>query len=303
MNQCGDREEGAASSKTSLWGEHEGQTTAQRQRQQYPPDFAGPETRPEPGSQAGPGRRLSVKTLQLMFDSFQFKHEQQSTADIGKHQIKESARPGPGPGSIYVPPKSDQSVTQSLKSGLVLDYDDVQSKRSYSPESVPSFVSLKSDWSMRRPLAFKSGHQIDLDKAKSKRSYSTESLHSRLSLNSDWSMRRPLAFTDERISHHLRVQQKRSEALKGQPAQHHQTQLDSIFILLQENIFSFVKDELKRIQRFLGQDFPECLESQYKDEDQEQRRSRDAFLKITLHFLRKMKQEELADSLQSSKMI
>uniref|UniRef100_A0A671Z1B8 NACHT domain-containing protein n=1 Tax=Sparus aurata TaxID=8175 RepID=A0A671Z1B8_SPAAU len=77
-------------------------------------------------------------------------------------------------------------------------------------------------------------------------------------------------------------------------------------MLLEENIVTFVKNELKKVQRVLSSDYPECLESQREDEevldgeDEEQRRSsREAFLKITLHFLRRMKQEELADRLQS----
>ncbi|XP_074540022.1 NLR family CARD domain-containing protein 3-like [Halichoeres trimaculatus] len=92
-----------------------------------------------------------------------------------------------------------------------------------------------------------------------------------------------------------------SEAPIGQSAQQHHTQLDSILMLLQENIISFVKRELKKIQRVLSPDYPECFESQREDEDEdeEQRRSREAFLKITLYFLRRMKQEELADCLQS----
>lgn len=71
-----------------------------------------------------------------------------------------------------------------------------------------------------------------------------------------------------------------------------------------------MKNELKRVQRGLSPDDPECLESQSEDEEvldgeeEEQRRSsRDAFLKITVHFLRRMKQEELAERLQSSKRI
>ena len=71
-----------------------------------------------------------------------------------------------------------------------------------------------------------------------------------------------------------------------------------------------MKNELKRVQRGLNSDDPECLESQSEDEEvldgeeEEQRRSsREAFLKITLHFLRRMKQEELAERLQSSKRI
>ncbi|CAJ1055680.1 NLR family CARD domain-containing protein 3-like [Xyrichtys novacula] len=70
-------------------------------------------------------------------------------------------------------------------------------------------------------------------------------------------------------------------------------------MLLQENMISFVKEQLKEIQRVLSPDEPEYLESQREDEDEEQRRSREAFLKITVNFLRRMKQEELADCLQS----
>ena len=83
-----------------------------------------------------------------------------------------------------------------------------------------------------------------------------------------------------------------------------------LFQLLEENIITFVKNELKKIQKALSSDYPEFLESQREDEevldveDEEQRRSsREAFLNITLHFLRSMKQEELADRLQSSKRV
>ena len=71
-----------------------------------------------------------------------------------------------------------------------------------------------------------------------------------------------------------------------------------------------MKNDLKKMQKSLSPDDPECLESQREDEEvlngeeEEQRmRSRDAFLKITVHFLRRMKQEELAERLQSSKRI
>ncbi|XP_071323687.1 NLR family CARD domain-containing protein 3-like isoform X8 [Trachinotus anak] len=104
----------------------------------------------------------------------------------------------------------------------------------------------------------------------------------------------------------LRVHQESSEVHSDQSAQQHQPDLDSIFKLLEENIVTFVKNELKRVQRILRPDYPECLESQREDEevlyseDEEQRRSsREAFLKITLNFLRRLKQEELADCLQS----
>ncbi|XP_076732428.1 protein NLRC3-like [Maylandia zebra] len=88
-----------------------------------------------------------------------------------------------------------------------------------------------------------------------------------------------------------RVDQQSSEVPSGQSAQQHQTQLDSIFMLLEDNIITFVKNELKKIQKVLSPDYPECLESQRSS-------SREAFVKITVDFLRRMKQEELADRLQ-----
>ena len=75
-----------------------------------------------------------------------------------------------------------------------------------------------------------------------------------------------------------------------------------LFQLLEENIVTFVKNELKKIQKVVNSDYPECLERE-DGEDEEQWRSRAQFLKITVHFLRRMKQEELADCLQSSKRI
>uniref|UniRef100_A0A8C5GTQ0 Uncharacterized protein n=1 Tax=Gouania willdenowi TaxID=441366 RepID=A0A8C5GTQ0_GOUWI len=73
----------------------------------------------------------------------------------------------------------------------------------------------------------------------------------------------------------------------------------SIFTLLEDNIISFVKAELKHMQKIVDGDDPECSESQMEGEDEEQRRSREAFLNITLYFLKRMKQEELAERLQS----
>ncbi|KAM4623644.1 protein NLRC3-like [Polymixia lowei] len=100
--------------------------------------------------------------------------------------------------------------------------------------------------------------------------------------------------------------QERSDVTSGQSIQEHQTDLASKFVLLEENIVTFVKNELKKFQRVLSLDYPECLETQREDEEveggeeeEQRRRAREAVLKTTLHFLRSMKQEELADSLES----
>ncbi|XP_061595269.1 NLR family CARD domain-containing protein 3-like [Cololabis saira] len=98
----------------------------------------------------------------------------------------------------------------------------------------------------------------------------------------------------------LLVDQQISEPPGGPSVQQHQTQLDSIFQLLEDNIVMFVKNELKKIQRGLSPDYPESLEHVLEGEDEEQRSSREAFLKITVNFLKRMKQEELAERLQSN---
>uniref|UniRef100_A0A669F3T4 B30.2/SPRY domain-containing protein n=2 Tax=Oreochromis TaxID=8139 RepID=A0A669F3T4_ORENI len=73
-------------------------------------------------------------------------------------------------------------------------------------------------------------------------------------------------------------------------------------MLLEEQIITFVKNELKRIQKLLSPDFPECLDSEdgevLEGADGEQMRgTRESFVMITLCFLRRIKQEELANRL------
>ncbi|XP_029983193.1 protein NLRC3-like [Sphaeramia orbicularis] len=109
-----------------------------------------------------------------------------------------------------------------------------------------------------------------------------------VSFRSDRSRTEPPLFSTET------VEQQSSEVPTGLQDQ---TQLDSIFKLLEENICTFVKNELKKFQQVLSPDYPECLES-LSDEDEEQRRSSEAFLQITLNFLRRLKQEELAERLR-----
>ncbi|XP_067368889.1 NLR family CARD domain-containing protein 3-like isoform X2 [Channa argus] len=123
-----------------------------------------------------------------------------------------------------------------------------------------------------------------------------------VSIKSDQSKDKPILFKVI----NRRVEQQSSEVHSDQFAQQHQPDLDSIFMLLEDNIVTFVKNQLKEIQRVLRADDPECSESQREDvevldsDDEEQRRSsRESFVKITVNFLRRMKQEELADCLQS----
>ena len=56
-----------------------------------------------------------------------------------------------------------------------------------------------------------------------------------------------------------------------------------------------MENELKMIRRRLSYDYPGSLE----EEEEELQSSREAFLKITANFLRRMRQEGLADQLQA----
>ncbi|XP_029375706.1 protein NLRC3-like [Echeneis naucrates] len=154
-------------------------------------------------------------------------------------------------------------------------------------------VSIKSDFSMDQPLHFR--QSADLRPA-------TSGPTDCVSIKSDFSMDHPLHFKQ---SADLRVDQVNSQADSGQSLQEQQTQLDSVFMILEETIVTFVKMELKKIRKQLSPDSPERFkgvredENMFAGEDEAQRRSSsEAFLEITMNFLRMMNQKEVADCLQ-----
>ncbi|XP_049438715.1 NLR family CARD domain-containing protein 3-like isoform X2 [Epinephelus fuscoguttatus] len=106
------------------------------------------------------------------------------------------------------------------------------------------------------------------------------------------SMEFPITFKQQ--DSFSRVHQERSKVPCG-----HQTQLDSIFIRIKEEINIFVTNKLDTFKRILSPDHPKCLKEQRGDEEEEQRRcSRQPFFNFTLHFLRSMNLGVLADALQ-----
>uniref|UniRef100_A0AAQ4PXV2 NACHT domain-containing protein n=1 Tax=Gasterosteus aculeatus aculeatus TaxID=481459 RepID=A0AAQ4PXV2_GASAC len=166
------------------------------------------------------------------------------------------------------------------------------------PGPGPSCVSMKSNRSMNHPIDIKDvGPSVDA-RSHQQRGKSPEPRC--LSMKSHRSNEHLINFKDGRRSYDTEEDQESSEVPTGPSAQQHQTHLDSIFMLLEENILTFVKNELKKIQKVVSSDYPECLEKEDEEVlDEEQRRSREAFVKISVHFLRRMKQEELAECLQS----
>ncbi|XP_028429852.1 protein NLRC3 [Perca flavescens] len=295
MSQCEDREEGAPPSKTTLCGDHDSQTKAQRMQQQNPnspgPKLKfkpgpGPEPEPEPGPEPS---CVSIKSDRSMGRPINFKDGQ------AVDEWMQEQKPGSGPSCVSM--KSDRSMGRPInfKDGQAVD-ESLQLRPEPEPGTEPSCVSMKSDRSMGRPINFKDGQAADERMQEQKPGPEP----SCVSMKSDRSMGRPINFNDGPAVDE-RIQQKISDGLGCQSAQLHQTDLDSIFMLLEENIVTFVKNELKKIQKVLNsEESPKKAEDVLDGEDEEQTRSsRDAFLKITLHFLRRMKQEELADCLQS----
>ncbi|XP_076579396.1 NACHT, LRR and PYD domains-containing protein 3-like isoform X1 [Chaetodon auriga] len=314
MNRCEDREEGVRPSKTSLCGDDDGQTEAQRPEQQDPPDSAGPGPGPGPGPEPS---CVSLKSDGSIHRFIDFKGDRPSAAKrIYGRPASDGPGQGPGPGSELscVSFKSDRSIDRFI------DFKGDQPPAAKRPEQQdppdsagpgpgpgpgsgpePSCVSLKSEWIYGRPASDGPGPGPGPGPEPE-----PEPEPSCVSLKSERSFGLLIDFNVDRPSAEMRVHQESSEGPSAQSAQQHQTHLDSMFMLLEENIVSFVRNELKKIKTVLSPDYPECLESQGEDEevldgeDAEQRRSsREAFLKITQHFLRRMKEEELAERLQS----
>ncbi|XP_071395945.1 NLR family CARD domain-containing protein 3-like isoform X2 [Centroberyx affinis] len=223
-------------------------------------------------------------------------HDSQTKAESPVEQERPDS---PVPSCVSM--KSDESMDPPIKfKDKHPPENKIEQERPDSP--VPSCVSMKSDESMDPPIKFKDKHPSE---NKIQQEKPDSPVPRCVSMKSDWSMVEAVDFKDGHYSAEKRIHQQRSEVPSGQSAQEHQTDLNSIFMLLEENIVTFVKNELKRFQTVLSPDYPECSERQREDDEvvngdeEEQRSSREAFLKITLHFLRRMKQEELADTLQS----
>ncbi|XP_041803488.1 NLR family CARD domain-containing protein 3-like isoform X2 [Chelmon rostratus] len=289
MNPSEDRHVGAPPSKTTVCGEHDSQTKAQSPEQQlHLPPGHGSEFEPGPSC-------VSIKSDGSNERHIDFKR-QQPTAAKGIDKRPSSAEPEPSCVSI----KSDGSNERHI------DFKGQQptaakKRKLETPE--PSSESMRSVRYMKRLLSLKDGRH-SVDQRIDKRPSSAEPEPSCVSIKSDGSNERHIDFKGQQPTAAKKVDQQSSEVPSGPSALQHQTQLHSIFLLLKENIVTFVTDELKRLEKVLS---PDNLQSQredeevLEDEDEEQRRSssRQAFLKITQHFLRRMKQEELADLLQS----
>ncbi|XP_036795474.1 NLR family CARD domain-containing protein 3-like [Oncorhynchus mykiss] len=194
---------------------------------------------------------------------------------------------------------------QSMEPPIFFREGDFSTEQRPIKQEIPAspVPSCESDQSMEPPIFFREG-----DFSTEQRPIKQEIPASPVSsCESDQSMEPPIFFREGDFSTEQRNQQERSESeiLSGQSSQSHQTDLASIFSMLEENIMTFVKNELKMFKRILSPELPEGFESQKHEkevvdpEDEKQESSaREGALKITLHVLRKMNQKELADTLE-----
>ncbi|XP_065326160.1 NLR family CARD domain-containing protein 3-like [Pelmatolapia mariae] len=193
------------------------------------------------------------------------------------------------------------------KSTLCGEHESQTKAQRNPPGPPPSSVSLKSNLSADRPINFnvcaaerltEVHKQMMMEEEEDRAEFAGSSF---TSMRSDLSQGRPPAFSAKPgLTRGQRSQSAgsscpsvRSDVSKDEPP-HFSGEpgpTSILFQLLEKNIITFVKNELKKIQKVLSPDYPECLESQRSS-------SRKAFVKITLDFLRRMKQEELADRLQ-----
>ncbi|XP_042566510.1 NLR family CARD domain-containing protein 3-like isoform X3 [Clupea harengus] len=117
-----------------------------------------------------------------------------------------------------------------------------------------------------------------------------------VSMKSDHSEDRFINFQNEDGTNASRSQMEecKPDAVSDQFTQSQHGDLKHIFQVLEEKIITFVKNELKRFKRMLSPDYQENFESKEEDESE----AREGALKMALHFLRNMEQQDLADKLQ-----
>ncbi|KAM9471278.1 NACHT, LRR and PYD domains-containing protein 3-like [Salvelinus alpinus] len=278
MSLSGEREEGGPASKMSLSGEREEGGPASKMSLSGEREEGGPASKMSLSGEreeGGPASKMSLSGEREEggpASKMRLSGEHDTKAKRGqcsKMSLSGEREEG-GPASKMSLSGEREEGGPASKMSLSGEHDTtakspIKQERPASP--VPSCVSMKSDWSMEPPIFFREGD------------FSTEQ----------------------------RNQQERSESeiLSGQSSQSHQTDLASIFSLLEEKIMTFVKNELKMFKRILSPELPEGFESQKQDkevvdaEDEKQESSaREGALKITLHVLRKMNQKELADTLE-----
>ncbi|XP_064814394.1 NLR family CARD domain-containing protein 3-like [Oncorhynchus masou masou] len=317
MSLSGEREEGGPASKMSLSGEREEGGHASKMSLSGEREEGGPASKMSLSGEREEGGHASKMSLS---------GEREEGGHASKMSLSGEREEGGHASKMSLSGEHDTNVKRGQCSKMSLSGEreeggpvskmhlsgghDTKAKRPIQQERpaspVPSCVSMKSDRSMGQPIYFRKG-DFSTEQRPIQQERPASPVPSCVSMKSHQSMDPPLYFREGDFSTEQRYQQERSESeiLSGQSSQSHQTDLGSIFSMLEEKIMTFVKNELKIFKRILSPELPEGFESQKQDkevvdaEDEQQESSaREGALKITLHILRKMNQKELADTLE-----
>ncbi|KAM4555625.1 NACHT, LRR and PYD domains-containing protein 3-like isoform 2-T5 [Odontesthes bonariensis] len=201
-----------------------------------------------------------------------------------------------------VPSCSSAMSTQSMEKPILFKGQASPPKEmtwQQRPDSpVPSCSSAMSTQSIENPLAFKGQASPPEEMTWQQRPDSP--VPSCSSAMSTQSIENPLAFKGQASPPEEIDKEEYSDVSCEQSERDHEAYVDYIFMRLEEKIVTFVENKLKKIQKFPSQDYPQ-LESRREDEkelDGVGAEQCETLLKIILHFLRKIKQEALADNLQ-----
>ncbi|XP_054860380.1 NACHT, LRR and PYD domains-containing protein 12-like isoform X2 [Amphiprion ocellaris] len=223
--------------------------------------FAEEKIHQKPGPGPGPALScVSMKSVDSKGDIIDFKKRQPSA---GK---KIHQKPGPEPESSWVSVKSDDSK------GRLIDFKKrqpsagkkIHQKPGPEPEPGPgpalSCVSMKSDDSKGDIIDFKKRQRSAGKKIHQKPGPEPES--SCVSMKSDDSKGRLIDFKKRQPSAGKKVEQQKSEVPRAQSVQQHP--LDSIFMLLEGNMVTFVTREGEELLRTLTEMFIHHLVVQTK---------------------------------------
>ncbi|XP_056434589.1 NACHT, LRR and PYD domains-containing protein 3-like isoform X4 [Gadus chalcogrammus] len=313
-----EREEGGPTSKTTLSGEHGGQSKAKSPEQQERAHSPGPSCvsmksdrsmgRPPNLKDGCPSREESPEQQQRADSPGPSCVSMKSDRSMGRPPNLKDGRPSreespeqqerahsPGPSCVSI--KSDRSMGRppNLKDGCPSrEESPEQQQRADSPG--PSCVSMKSDRSMGRPPNLKDGRP-SREESPEQQERADSPGPSCVSMKSDRSMARHPSFKNGRPSREERPQE-RSKVSSAQSAQQHPTELIK---RAEENAHAFLDKELKKLWRDLFRDYPQCSESQREEVDdkneEQRRRAIKGVVDITKLCLMEMNQEELADTL------
>ncbi|KAK0139408.1 NLR family CARD domain-containing protein 3 [Merluccius polli] len=182
-----------------------------------------------------------------------------------------------------------------------------QQERADSPG--PSCVSLKSDRSMHQPVRFKDGNE-SIEQRREQQERADSPGPSCVSMKSDRSIDHPPNLKDGRPSREERPAGRESRTDASDVLSEFRVKFSLMFVLLQlikENAHAFLDKEVEKLWRGLFPDYPQCSESQREEEEEvldveeqeQRRRAIEGVFDITLLCLKQLKQEELANSLQS----